>query len=252
MNKSIIIANWKMNLNLRERTALAISFKNRLGLAAGKEIVICPSFISLMQISEILKGTNLKLGAQDIFWEESGAYTGEESPAILKDLNCQYAIVGHSERRQHLGETDEMVNKKIKACLENKLTPIVCVGETFEERQEGQTDNVVLRQLQRALEGIEIADGQQMVLAYEPVWVIGSGQAVEPTEAEHVFQVMRQTVIDLWPLTIVDNNVRLIYGGSINPENVSGFTALDLCQGFLVGGASLKVEEFVKITALIQ
>ena len=247
MKKKIAIANWKMNLSLGERDELAEAVKRELGKVADKDVVICPSTISLMQVGKIISNSSIQLGAQDVFWEETGAYTGETSPSILKAIDCLYAIVGHSERRKYVGETDEMVNKKIDACLENGLTPIFCVGETDDERSNGLTDNVILNQLKRGLKGIELVSDEQIVVAYEPVWAIGSGNAVEPRELDRVLQVIKQAMIDLYPLTIAQNNVRMVYGGSVDADNISGFLELDLLDGFLIGGASLNIDKFKKI-----
>lgn len=247
----IIIANWKMNLSLNQRKNLALDLKKKIGQIIDHEVVICPSFISLVQISEILKGSEIKLGAQDVFWEESGAYTGEISPKILKDINCEYAIVGHSERRQNFGENDEMVNKRTRTCLDNDLIPIICVGETAQEHQDGRADNIVLLQLTRALQDIDLVDQDQIVVVYEPVWAVGTGHIVSDEEADHMFKLIRQIMIDLYSLTIINNNVRLIYGGSVNDKNVKKLADNDLISGFLVGGASLNVDQFVNIVKSI-
>jgi len=247
MSKSIIIANWKMNLNFKQELDLSLDLKNNLPEIGDKEIVICPSYTSLARVGDNLKESDLRLGAQNVFWEESGAYTGEISAAVLKDLGCKYVIIGHSERRQHLGETNEIINKKIRVCLENNLTPIICVGETLEHKREGHTHNIILAQVQRALVGIDLIPSQQIIIAYEPIWAIGSGQVAGPQETKDVLELIRQTLVDLWPLTIIDNNVRMIYGGSVNGSNAKDFNDLDLCGGFLVGGASLDVSKFTDI-----
>lgn len=245
--KSIIIANWKMNLSPGQETELTSAFKKELNSKKNQEVVICPSFLGLEKVAGILKGADLVLGAQDAFWEKAGAYTGQISPKFLKELGCEYAILGHSERRENLNETDEMVNKKVSACLENEMTPIICVGENFDQKQEGQTHFVVLHQLSQALKNIDLVEDEKLIIAYEPVWVIGRGQAVDPEEAEDVFEIIHQTLVDLYPSTIVKNNIRLIYGGSVDVDNAAGFMALDLCHGFLVGGASLDVERFAGV-----
>lgn len=250
MSKPIFIANWKMNLTLKERVVLARQIKDELGQENDKEIVICPPFVSLVQVAEILQDSNIKLGAQDVFWEETGAYTGEISPVILKEINCQYAIVGHSERRQHLGETDEMVNRKVGACLDNGLTPIICIGETLEQRKRNDTATIVHLQLSRALQGIDLVAGEELVIAYEPIWAIGTGQPINPQDAEEVLAVIRQTLVDHYPLTIVNNNIRLIYGGSVEPANSPDFLAVEYLSGFLVGGASLRADQFSEIVKL--
>ncbi|MEI6627083.1 MAG: triose-phosphate isomerase [bacterium] len=251
MKKPIIIANWKMNLNLAETIDLATKLKGRLQLDFTKEVVLCPHFVGLPKVGEIVKGSALHLGAQDTFWENSGPYTGEISPTVLQDIGCKYVIVGHSERRQYLSETYEMVNKKVKACLANKLVPILCIGETYEDRQNGMTDSVIFDQLSTALSDINLVDGEQIIIAYEPVWVIGSGHAVEPENVNHIFHVIRQTLVDMWPMSVV-NGARLIYGGSVNADNVDGFLGVELLSGFLVGGAALSVDNFTNIVNKIK
>lgn len=247
--RSIIIANWKMNLNYRDSMRLAREFAETMAKKRShdQDIVVCPSISSFLLIAEILKEAGVKMGVQDVFWEDKGAYTGCESPKFLHEAGARYAIIGHSERRQHLAETDEMIHQKIKATLEAGIIPILCVGETAEERRAHRTDHIIASQVIKALSGIDLIPSEQIVVAYEPVWVIGSGQAIEPAEAEHAFRLINQSVIDLWPLTIRQNNVRIIYGGSVDGANASDFTKLDHFKGFLVGGASLKAEEFVKI-----
>jgi len=212
--------------------------------------VVCPSSSSFLLIAEVLKEAGITMGAQDLFWEDQGAFTGCESPKFLHEAGCRYAIIGHSERRRHLGETNEMIHKKTKAAISAGIAPILCVGETAEERRQGKTDHVILSQVIGALSGIDLIPGEQIVIAYEPVWVIGSGQAIEPAEAEHAFRIINQAVIDLWPLTVRRNNVRIIYGGSVDGSNAVDFARLDHFNGFLVGEASLKAEELAKIVAI--
>jgi len=248
--EQIIIANWKMNLGFRDSMKLAREFGDAFGGGqfSGKEIVVCPSASSFLLIAEVLKEAGIKLGVQDIFWEDRGAYTGCESPKFLYEAGCRYSIIGHSERRQYFQESEGMIHKKVKAALSAGITPVLCVGETADERRAGRTDHVILNQVIKALSGIDLIPSEQIVIAYEPVWVIGSGQAIEPAEAEHAFRIIHQAVIDLWPLTIRRNNVRIIYGGSVDGANAADFSGLDHFKGYLVGGASLQAEEFVKIT----
>lgn len=247
--RPIIIANWKMQLNYRESMQLAEKLKNELSenYLAGREVVLCPSFSSLLLVGEMISDSNLKLGSQDIFWADKGAFTGAESPQFLFAAGCRYCIVGHSERRSYLNENDEMVNRKIKGALGSGLTPIVCVGETRSERETGRTDAVLIRQVQQALSEVDLIPGEQLVIAYEPVWVIGSGRTVEPFEAEHAFGVIYQTLVDLLPKTILQNNVRLIYGGSVDAQSAPAFVRLKHFSGFLVGTASLKAEDFLAV-----
>ncbi|MDD5625915.1 MAG: triose-phosphate isomerase [Patescibacteria group bacterium] len=266
MKRPIVVANWKMQLGLKEGELLMDDILNRLEkikkIAEKVDIIFCPPFFALESVSKKLKGsfsllnrknqmTNLFLGAQDCFWEHKGAFTGEISPDQLKELGCQYVIIGHSERRQNLGETDEMVHHKIKTVLESELVPILCVGETFEERQNGAKDYVIINQVTRALEGNVLKADQEIIIAYEPIWVIGSGQVVTQEEAQYTNQVIQQRMIDFYPLPLIKNNIRLLYGGGIDSTNVGQFIEKDIIDGILVGNASLKAEEFVKIIETI-
>lgn len=246
MKRPIIIANWKMNLSPQEEVNLAKILRKKIKFE-DKDVVLCPSFLSLVEMADVLKKSRIKLGAQNVFWENIGAYTGEISPKILKDIGCAYVIIGHSERRRNLIETSEMINKKVNACLDNQLVPIVCVGETFEERQLGQTDNVIYHQVTAAMAGIDVVASDQIIIAYEPVWVIGSGQAVAPADADHVSKIIRQALIDILPTSIINNNVHVIYGGSVDEKNIKSFSRLQYVDGFLVGGASLDADRFENI-----
>lgn len=247
--RPIIIANWKMNLGYRDSLKLAEDLVRAIPEAElyKKDVVVCPSASSLLIVAEMFKKHHIVMGAQDVFWREQGAFTGCESPKFLWEAGCRLAIIGHSERRQNLQETDAMVNQKIKAALVAGLAPILCVGETYEERAAGKTDNVIMGQTIKALSGIQLLANEQLVVAYEPVWVIGSGRPIEPEEAEHASRIIYQTLLDLFPLTIVQNNIRIVYGGSIDGSTVSDFTGLEYFGGFLVGGASLHAEEFASI-----
>jgi len=249
----IVVGNWKMKLNLKESIKLAKQLKKTIKRTKGKiEVGVCPSYTSLYSVSATLAGSQIKLGAQDMFWEETGAFTGEISPLMLRDYGCQMVIIGHSERRQNLGETDAMVHKKIKTALNQKLLPILCVGEDFQQRSENQTDYVVIQQVTKALEGIDLKEDDKIVIAYEPVWVIGSGQAIEPEETEHVHNLINHILIDLFADNLVKTNFRIIYGGSVDSTNVNLFTDLDITDGVLVGNASLEAEEFVKIVNKVK
>ncbi len=209
------------------------------------QVVICPSFLAMTEVAKVLKGSKIALGAQDSFYEERGAYTGEISVGELKKIGCQYVIVGHSERRQ-MGEIDEIVNKKVRAILSQGLVPIICVGETFDERREGNKDMVVMHQVYQALHNIEFDKKQKIIIAYEPVWVIGSGQVIDSQEAAHIASVIKQSMIDVFdgkdPAAY-----SIIYGGSVTPNTVADFTKLANMQGTLVGGASLEAKVFVEI-----
>lgn len=249
MKKPIIIGNWKMKLDYRQSMALAQELASLANPAdtSDNDIVVCPSHSSFLLVSEILKNSGIKLGVQDIFWEDSGAFTGCESPKFLAEAGCKYAIIGHSERRQNLGETDAITHQKVKGAIDNGIAPILCVGETLAERQQGLADNIIFSQVTKALSGIDLVVGEELIIAYEPVWVIGSGRPIDPEEAERALKIIHQAVIDLWPLTIIQSNVRIIYGGSIDAADFREFSALDRLSGFLVGGASLKSAEFWEI-----
>lgn len=244
-NKPIIIANWKMKLSVSQSAALAKEIKAKAGNRA--EVAVCPSFTCLEAVGKVLAGSQIKLGAQDCFWENNGAFTGEVSADQLKDAGCEFVILGHSERRQYLLESDEMVHKKVRLAIQEGLTPIVCVGETFDQRQIGAADYILIQQTTKALEGVEFGPKQKIIIAYEPVWVIGSGQAIEPEQARMAHQVIRHVLFDLFPPERAKNNFSVIYGGSVDGGNVHSFTGLEGIDGILVGGASLKAEDFLAV-----
>ena len=248
--KSILIANWKMYLNLTQSVELAKELKKK-NLPPDKEIVLCPTFLAIPAVSEVLKNSSLSLGAQNVFWEEHGPYTGEVSAATLKHLGCQYVIVGHSERRQYLTENNEMVHKKVKAALAAGLTPIVCVGETESERDEGRKDYVLISQISEILSGIILNVNHRLVIAYEPVWAIsaGGGIAADPSEVQYANDVVWHALFDFFERDIVKNNISIIYGGSVKPENVASYSGLPNVQGLLVGSASLEADKFFDVVA---
>jgi triosephosphate isomerase len=256
MKKSIIIANWKMNLSFQEAKILAkkiIKATKEFSSSYNSEVVICPPFMSLPAVVKFFgpKKNFLFCGAQDCFWEEQGGFTGEISPVYLKETGCDYVILGHSERRNILKETDEMVHKKVRAALNSGLIPIICVGETREEREKGLKEQIIISQITHALEGIRLNSHQKIIFAYEPVWVIGSGQAINPYEAEYMSKIIKQRMIDLYPLPIVNNNLRIVYGGSVDTRTIKDFLKQETIKGVLVGGASLKAEEFIKMCKMI-
>lgn len=246
MKNKLIIANWKMNLDNQKTVDLTADLLKRWQEenVSNLEIVVCPSFIALKSVAQQLVKHQLKLGAQDCFWEASGAYTGEISPLELKNIGCDYVIVGHSERRTYCREDDQIVNQKVRAALRHNLAPIICIGETFEERQAGNKDFVIMQQVEKAVQEVKLNLEQRLVIAYEPVWVIGSGQAVSPDEAEHTNQVIRQVLLDAFPLSVIEERIYLIYGGSVNPENIKSFMSQKTIEGALVGTASLSGETF--------
>ena len=243
MPTPIVAGNWKMNTTLDEAIALLSQLCDDLDAIPGVEKVVCPPFISLAAASSLLEGTSIGLGAQNMHHEAKGAYTGEVSPDMLAGL-CQYVILGHSERRQYFGETDESVNRKVKAALEVGLRPILCVGERLEERQAGSAEEVVVRQLRGALEGVPSAD--TLVVAYEPVWAIGTGVAATPDDAEAMMTTIRRCLSELYGEDAAVE-VPLLYGGSVTPGNVADYASQPNVNGALVGGASLNAASFVEI-----
>ncbi len=243
MRTPFIAGNWKMNTTVAQASVLVGEMRERLDRVEGVEKVLCPPFISLATIGELLRGTSIKLGAQNMYFEEKGAYTGEVSPLMLSGL-CQFVILGHSERRQYFAETDELINKKVRAALKIGLTPILCVGEKLEEKEAGETAEVVTRQVRGALEGIESPQG--LVIAYEPIWAIGTGRAATPIESNDTIGLLRRTVAQLYGEEFAQG-VRILYGGSVTASNIAGFMQQPEIDGALVGGASLKAEEFLGI-----
>ncbi|MDD4332702.1 MAG: triose-phosphate isomerase [Patescibacteria group bacterium] len=253
MNKDhIIIANWKMKLGINETIELAKKIKDKFKKIDKGEVVVCPNFVALMEVKKILNGGKIKLGGQTVFWENRGAYTGEISPDILAEAGCEYVIIGHSERRKYVLENYEMIHKKVKTVLGiDNLIPIVCVGEDAKERKTDRRDFVLVDQLQEAFGGLNILKNQQVIVAYEPIWAIGSGVAIEPSEAEYAHKIVRLALNDIFGMQTVDNNFRIIYGGSIDTKNVENFVDLENLDGVLVGGGSLDIDNFYKIAQAI-
>ena len=254
MRQFHIIANWKMQLDVRQSQQVARDMVRLWAAqAVGKpqvKMVLCPSYAGLEEVRAEIKGTAVALGAQDCFWEDRGAYTGEVSALTLKEEGCGYCIIGHSERREFLNETDEMVRRKTVALLGHGLTPIICIGETKEERQAGRRDAVVLGQLKTALRGSRPVGIQQVVIAYEPRWVIGTGQAVAPEDAASMHRLIIDALHEMYPADVVDRQFSVVYGGSVNSSNIGDFLAVPEISGALVGGASLKADEFVKLAEI--
>ena len=245
MRKPIIAGNWKMNMTAGQAVEL-VEALIPLVRNAKCEVVVCPPFVCINAVKDLLAGTNIKLGAQNMHWEEKGAYTGEVSPVMLRGLGVQYVIIGHSERREYFAETDAAVNKKIKSALAHDLIPIVCVGETLKQREEGITNSWVSGQVTAAFEGIDAADVEMIVIAYEPIWAIGTGRTATPEDANEVTGVIRDTIAKLYGQEIA-SKVRIQYGGSMNPKNATDLMAKENIDGGLIGGASLKAEDFSKV-----
>jgi triosephosphate isomerase len=245
MRKPIIAGNWKMNKTPAETRELINELKP-LVQDAEVDVVVCPPFVCLAAAAEALKGSNIALGAQNMHFEEKGAYTGEIAPNMLKELGVEYVIIGHSERRQYFGETDESVNKKVTVALAHGLNPIMCVGETLEEREKGITEKVVEKQTREGLKGLEAQDAQRVVIAYEPVWAIGTGKTATSDQANEVIAFIRGIVSDMFGKDVAEK-IRIQYGGSMNPQNASELMAMPDIDGGLIGGASLKAEDFAKV-----
>jgi len=243
MRVPFIAGNWKMNTTVAEAERLVLEMLERLDRIEGVEKVLCPPFVSLVGIGMMLENSSIKLGAQNMYFESKGAYTGEVSPPMLKEL-CEFVILGHSERRWYFGETDEIINRKVRAALANELKPILCVGERLEENEAGNTQEVIGRQVRGALNGIEPVP--DLVVAYEPVWAIGTGKAASGKQAAATIQFVRDVVSELWGKSVAQD-LRILYGGSVTSANVAEFIALLEIDGALVGGASLKADEFVDI-----
>ncbi|ACK42412.1 MULTISPECIES: triose-phosphate isomerase [Dictyoglomus] len=243
MRRKIIAANWKMYKTCAETESFIKEFKELSKGYEEKEIVICPPFTSLYVANKLLEDTPIKLGAQNMFWEKEGAYTGEISPIMLKDLNCSYVIIGHSERRQYFSETNDMINKKLKSAFEYELIPIFCVGEKWEEREKGKTEEVITEQVKKGLQGLEKEKVEKIVIAYEPVWAIGTGHSAKGEDANEVAKLIRRIISEIYDEE-VSQKVRIQYGGSVNPQNIKEFLAQSEIDGALVGGASLKPQSF--------
>ena len=240
MRIPVAAANWKCNTRLDSAVALARGLRESIDGVDGVEKVMCPPFVYLPSVGEALRGSSLRLGSQDVHWEDDVAVTGEVGPQMVAEF-AAYAIIGHSERRHQLGETDEMVNRKVRAALAAGLHPIMAVGERLEEREAEKTEEVLVRQTRGALEGVDVPDG--FIIAYEPVWAIGTGRAATAEAAAEAIDVIRREVAFLFGEGKAET-VRILYGGSVTPENVADFVSMDTIDGALVGGASLKVDAF--------
>jgi triosephosphate isomerase len=245
--KPLIAGNWKMYTTADEARRLAASIRDGGGDTEGVDVLLCPPFTSLPAAAEELAGSAIKLGAQNVFYEETGAFTGEVSPPMLAAWGVEYVIVGHSERRQHFGETDEVVNKKVHAALRGNLKPILCVGEKLEERERGEGWKELVRgQVIAGLKGVGDGDVGAVTMAYEPIWAIGTGKTATPEIANETHALIRKTVADIFG-SDAGKGMRILYGGSVKPDNVKELMAEPDVDGALVGGASLKAETFVPI-----
>jgi len=243
MRRPIIAGNWKMNTTLEEASLLASGIVNRLKVN-DRDVVLCPPFTALQMVGEICQGSGIFLGAQDIFYEDNGAYTGEISASQLIDTGCRYVIIGHSERRQYLKETDLMINKKIRQALKYGLFPIFCVGEKENERKGGKEMDVVEVQIRRGLSGI--VNPENIIIAYEPVWAIGTGNTCNENDAENMHIFIRELVSKIYSKNLADS-IRVLYGGSVKPENIDKIMKMPNIDGVLVGGSSLNISSFCRI-----
>jgi triosephosphate isomerase len=241
-----IAGNWKMNKTVNEAVDLVTNLKALLSNVKGVEVAVAPPYPALYAVGRALQGSFIHLAAQNLFWEERGAFTGEVSAPMLKDVGCEYVIVGHSERRQYFGETDETANRRLKAALAHGLKPIFCVGETLKDREEGKTFSVIETQLLGGLKDLTEDALSQCVIAYEPVWAIGTGKTATPEQAQEVHRFIREKLTKLYSKAAAEA-LRIQYGGSVTPENVKGLMEQEDIDGALVGGASLKAEAFADI-----
>ena len=247
--KPVIAGNWKMFNTTSEAATLVNELIPVVARFSDREIVVCPPFTALAAVRPILGETGIKLGAQNVHWEDKGAFTGEISPAMLKDAGCDYVILGHSERRQFFAETDENVNRKLKAVLKAGLIPIVCVGESLSEREAGITSTVVSRQIKIGLDGIDVENAKKIIIAYEPIWAIGTGRTASATDANAVCAFIRLTLTGMLGTPVADA-IRIQYGGSVKPDNIDELMGSSDIDGALVGGASLTAADFGRIVGI--
>lgn len=247
MRKTVIAGNWKMNKTLSESVELISGLKNAINdVEINCDVIICPPFTNLETASTLLKDTVIKLGAQNMHFEDSGAFTGEISANMLLSVGVEYVILGHSERRAIFGETNEMINKKVRKAIESGLKPILCVGETLEERESGTMKNVIESQVKGGLQNISAGDMEKIIIAYEPVWAIGTGKTASPEQAQEVHEFIRGLLAELYSNEIAENST-IQYGGSVKPENAATLLSMNDIDGALVGGACLKAESFAAI-----
>jgi len=244
--RPLIAGNWKMFKTCSEAVETAGQLVKLLAMTSDIDVMIAPPFTALTPVSDVVRGSRVSLGAQNLFWETEGAYTGEISPAMLVSTGCKYVIIGHSERRQYFDETDETVNKKIKAAIKNDLIPVLCVGESEKERESKETFSVLDNQIKKGIEGFSSDDLETLVIAYEPVWAIGTGKTATTDQAQEAHQFLR-SVLEKSFGNMLAKSIRILYGGSVKPNNIAELMAMPDIDGALVGGASLDPETFSKI-----
>ncbi|MDR2811587.1 MAG: triose-phosphate isomerase [Endomicrobium sp.] len=245
MRKPLMAGNWKMNKTVAESVSVVKVLKSSIADVTDVEVLICPTFTALYAVNNEAEGSNINVGAQNLFWETKGAFTGEISPSMLKDTGCSYVLIGHSERRQYFNETDETVNKKTKAALVAGLIPVICIGETLKEREQGVTFKVIKKQIKEGLAGLTPQQAASIVVAYEPVWAIGTGKNATPDQSQEVHAFTRKVYSQMYG--DASQKIRILYGGSVNPTNVSALMKQTDIDGGLVGGASLEAESFTKL-----
>ena len=246
MRIPVIAGNWKMNKNIVESVSLVKELKDFVRGIEGVDIVVCPPFTSLWVVKEIINGTNIHLGAQNMYWETKGAFTGETSPPMLKDVGCEYVILGHSERRQYFKETSEEVARKTEAALSVNLTPIVCVGENLKERESGKTESIIEQEIKALFSKLDSTLTGRIIVAYEPIWAIGTGRSSSPQDANLIIKFIRELFSSKYGSKIAER-IRILYGGSVNPKNIDEFVNESDIDGALVGGASLNTLSFSQI-----
>ncbi|HVN27465.1 MAG TPA: triose-phosphate isomerase [Candidatus Binataceae bacterium] len=251
MRRKLIAGNWKMNLSANDARAMIAGLRTQIDplaaqLAKDRDLLIAPTMLAIPAVAQALAGSSIALGAQNVHWEDSGAFTGEVSAPMLKAFGVTHAIIGHSERRHLFLETDEFVNKKVKTALKHRMAPIMCVGETLQEREASKTLEVVMRQMENGLSGIPAESAATVVIAYEPVWAIGTGKTATPEQAQLVHGSIREFLDDLWGKSAAAET-RIVYGGSVTPDNIDSLLAKPDIDGALVGGASLKADSCAKI-----
>jgi len=252
MRKKVVAGNWKMNNDINSSINLINEIKKGLNQKnLNVEVIICPPFTSLETANVLIKDTSIKLGAQNMYFETSGAFTGEISPLMLKSVGCEYVILGHSERRTIFHESNQLINKKIKSAVTNGLKPIFCIGETLEEREKGETFNVVETQIREGLADLTEQELKNLIIAYEPVWAIGTGRNATPEQAEEVHKFIRELIAQIYSKEFAENLI-IQYGGSVKPENSKDLMSQPDIDGALVGGACLKADSFIKIIESAQ
>jgi len=243
--RPLLAGNWKMHTTVAEAEALAKAFA-QAAIPDDRDVMLAPPFTALAAVGRVLAGSPVLLGAQNVCWEEKGAFTGEISPAMLRDVGCRMVIIGHSERRHIFGETDGMINKRVAGASRFGLVPVLCIGETLEERESGQTFQILERQLRNGLLDIKLASGEQLVIAYEPVWAIGTGKTATVEQVQEAHHFVRDLLAEMYEKNIA-TQMRILYGGSVNPDNVDVLMSQDDVDGALVGGAALKADSFCRI-----